>query len=113
MDDTYSKLKAVFHLDFNTVSPNYGPVYAVLNGLPNGFQAEVVKCYNDEYGLIQIVTNLTRDNLYVLFHIEETYDDAGIPAIKSSIQMSTLMGRRVDLIARSICSTKSGMGVPG
>ena len=83
----------------------------VLNGLPDGWGAEIVASLDDQFGIIKI-SSLTRDReldpgvtfMYALFHIEDVYDMAGVPAfLNPTISMGKLMNVHVNLTARSIC----------
>ena len=95
----------------------------MLNGLPEGWGAEVVASLDDQFGIIKI-SSVARDRdlapggvsaktrrdesgvsfIYAMFHIEDVYDMAGVPAILNpNIAMNKLMNCQVNLTARSIC----------
>ncbi len=83
----------------------------MLNGLPEGWGAEVVASLDDQFGIIKI-SSVTRDRelapgvsfIYAMFHIEDVFDMAGVPAILNpNIAMNKLMNCHVNLTARSIC----------
>ena len=65
---------------------------------------------DDQFGIIKISSLRDRELapdvaiIYALFHIEDVYDMAGVPALLNpNIQMSKLMNCHVNLTARSIC----------
>ena len=76
----------------------------VLNGLPEGWGAEVVASLDDQFGIIKI-SSVTRDRelapgvsfIYAMFHIEDVYDMAGVPAI---LNPNIAMNCHVNLTAR-------------
>ena len=83
----------------------------MLNGLPSGWGAEIVASLDDQFGIIKI-SSVTRAQdldpgvsfIYAMFHIEDVYDMAGVPAfLNPNIAMSKLMNCQVNLTARSIC----------
>merc|ERR1719427_2473162 len=83
-------------------SPEFLPVHAVLNGLPGGWEAQVVAALSPEFGLIEVRAG--EDRVQVVFHLEDVWDTAGQPALLSpGLSMQALQGRPVDLTARSVC----------
>ena len=82
----------------------------MLNGLPDGWGAEIVASLDDQFGIIKISSTRDRELapdvaiIYALFHIEDVYDMAGVPALLNpNIKMSKLIHCHVNLTARSIC----------
>ena len=113
LDRSWDGIKLVTRMDFPRALPTDGLVQAVMPGLPRGWMAQVVECGAADFGKIRVTTS-SGEQLFVLFHLEEVWDDAGVPALKSclGLQMSGLVGRRVELVARSICR-EGGEGAAG
>ena len=114
LDKSFDAFKKVMKQHKHLTNNGLVPVHAVLNGLPEGWGAEIVASLDDQFGIIKI-SNVTRDNLapgvnllYAMFHIEDVYDMAGLPAfLNPNISMSQLMNCHVNLTARSICKEYS------
>ena len=110
LDRHHDGLKNILQLQNGPKDPHYLPVQAILNGLPEGWQAEVVAVVSEELGMIKVTQSMGRDlapgvrALYAMFHLEDVFDEQGLPAIQSpDLNMSSLLKRQVQIVARSLC----------
>ena len=110
LDKIHDSVKIVLQLQHGPKSPKYRPVQALLNGLPSGWQAEVVGQLREELGVIRLSQAMGRDMssgnkfLFVLFHLEDVYDEVGLPAFLSpKLTIAAMQGRSVQVTARSLC----------
>ena len=110
LDSHHDNVKKLLKLHESPFSEQFLPVQAVLMGLPNYWQAQVVAAVNDDFGIIKIspkrggeLTTGVR-SLLVMFHIEDVFDSSGLPAVQSStVTMSAVLDSFVDVSARPIC----------
>jgi len=109
LNDHHDQMKSILKLCMSSLAPEFVPVEAVLNGLPNFWKAQVVAALNDDFGIIRITHSQGLDfapgvyTMFALFHIEDVFDANGLPAIKSAnVTMANMMDSHVDLTARSI-----------
>ena len=115
LDQQFDTFKRLTKLESSPWSRSFLPVHAVLNGLPQGWQAVVVAVVNREFGIIRISrtdeqplysekgNGVTVRVLHVLFHIEDVYDVHGYRLTSSNMSMDSLTDQFVDLTARTIC----------
>ena len=110
LDSHHDKIKKLLRLQLSPFSEEFLPVQAVLMGLPNYWQAQVVTALSDDFGIIRITPKRGGElaagvsSLLVLFHIEDVFDSLGVPAIQSSnVSMNVILESYVDLSARPIC----------
>ena len=110
LDSHHDNLKTVLRLHTSPFSTEFLPIQAILMGLPNFWQAQVVAGINEDFGLIRVSPKRGGElaarvkSLLVMFHIEDVFDVNGLPAIQSSeVNMESIMDKFVDLTARSIC----------
>ena len=110
LDKIHNSVKTVLQLQHGPKSPKYCPVQALLNGLPPGWKTEVVGQLSEELGVIRLYQAEGRNlapgvkALYVLFHLEDVYDEVGLPAILSpSLSIAAMQRRSVQVTARSLC----------
>ena len=111
LDKVHNGLKAVLQLQHGSRDPRHRPVHAILNGLPPTWLAEVVAVVSDELGLIRVHMAGDREllpgvrSLFVMFHLEDVFDAAGLPAIHSAdLSMAGMKGKQVQIVARSLCT---------
>ena len=118
LDKIHDSVKTVLQLQHGPKNPKYRPVQTILNGLPPGWQAEVVAKVTEELGVIRLYQAEGRDlaprvkALLALFHLEDVYDEAGLPAILSpNLTIANMQGRSVQVTARSLCSASDLEGL--
>ena len=104
LDQLHSRVKAALHLEFQQVSyAKPGPVHCVVDSVsaaPSPIKARVTAVQGD-HGLITLFT-LRQEEIPVLFHIEDVWDQEGVPALKSSITMQDLQLAQVEVICRTM-----------
>jgi len=104
LDQLHSRAKAALHLDFQQASyAKPGPVHCVVDSVsasPSPIKARVTAVQGDQ-GLITLFT-LRQEEIPVLFHIEDVWDQEGVPALKSSITMQDLQLAQVEVICRTM-----------
>ena len=105
LDTQHDRVKAVLGLGRGPDSPDWRPVHCVLNTLPAGWRARVIAGLGQEFGLIEVgiqfctwlfCTALCQvmgprggelapgvPSMLALFHIEDVFDWAGLPALDS------------------------------
>ena len=106
LDKIHNSIKTVLQLQHGPKNPKYRPVQALLNWLPPGWQTEVVGQLSEELGVIRLSQALGNKSLFILFHLEDVYEEAGLPAILSpSLTIAAMQGRSVQVMARSLCPT--------
>jgi len=110
LDAHHDNIKKLLRLQLSPFSEEFLPVQAVLMGLPNYWQGQVITALNDDIGIIRITPKRGGElasgvrSLLVLFHIEDVFDSFGTPAILSSnVSMNAILESYVDLTARPIC----------
>ena len=123
LDLQFDSFKRLTKLELSSWSSGFLPVHAVLNGLPQGWQAVVVAVVNREFGIIRISrTNemplhadqkedMTVVLLHVMFHIEDVYDVHGYKLTASNTTIDSLTNQYVDLTARTICKRNKPAGI--
>ena len=110
LDRHHDGMKNILQLHHGPKDSRYLPVQAILNGLPEGWQAEVVSGVSEELGVIKVSQSMGRDlapgvrALFAMFHLEDVFDEQGLPAIQSpDLNMPSLLKRQVQIVARSLC----------
>ena len=83
LDSHHDNIKRLLKLDKSPFSEEFLPVQAVLMGLPNFWQAQIVEALNDDFGIIRISPKRGGEltvgvkNILVLFHVEDVFDISG------------------------------------
>eukprot|EP00090_Calanus_glacialis_P023375 TRINITY_DN36059_c0_g1_i1.p1 TRINITY_DN36059_c0_g1~~TRINITY_DN36059_c0_g1_i1.p1 ORF type:complete len:2018 (-),score=588.94 TRINITY_DN36059_c0_g1_i1:318-5702(-) len=116
LDHQFDSFKRMTRLENSSWSSSFVPVHAVLNGLPEGWQAVVVAVVNREFGIIRVSTTdiqqgMAPTMLHVLFHIGDVYDVHGYKMTASNMSMESLTDQHVDLTARTICKRNKPAGI--
>ena len=115
----FNSFKEFSRLNHN-VRTNKAVVVAVLDELPASWHAHIVHGYSEDAGLVrlsaksgplnpQLSPTLTYIN--ILFHIEDVYDSDGVQVIRDNIKLNSLIGKAVNLTARSICKRALPSGI--
>ena len=112
LDRTFDAWKRLGRLELRAVTP----VPVLLNLLPAGWEAAVVKAVDGEHGVVQLSTSAPGGDLsgalglgvtkmFAIFHVDDVYSASGEPYRRGPADTATaLRGAAVDLRARSIVS---------
>jgi len=121
LDKQFDTFKRMTKLDNSSWSNSFSPVHAVLNGLPQDWQAVVVAVVNTEFGIIRLSRihgeplyteqGMAPTMIHVLFHIDDVYDVHGFKATSSNMNMESLTDQYVDLTARTVCKRNKPVGI--